>query len=159
MNKENNVFYWLPCAVVFVSTAYEDQRDIMTATAMFVSEKEPLLAISVAKDHLTEKLISQSGKFTLIIAAEDQRQLAMQVGSLKGAAEDKFERFSIKASPGSKGPALIPDGAAAWMECEVESTSDIKGYRLFTGRVVQQNDTGSPPMVWHKDGFFSLNKI
>ena len=159
MNYENNVFYWLPCAVVFVSTAYEDQRDIMTATAMFVSEKEPLLAISVAKDHLTEKLISQSGKFTLIIAAEDQRQLAMQVGSLKGAAEDKFERFSIKASPGSTGQALIPDGAAAWMECEVESTSDIKGYRLFTGRVVQQNDTGSPPMVWHKDGFFSLNKI
>jgi flavin reductase (DIM6/NTAB) family NADH-FMN oxidoreductase RutF len=37
MNKENNVFYWLPCAVVFVSTAHEDKRDIMTATAMFLS--------------------------------------------------------------------------------------------------------------------------
>ena len=50
MNKENNVFSWLPCSVVFVSTAHEDKRDIMTATAMFVSEKEPLLVISVAKD-------------------------------------------------------------------------------------------------------------
>jgi flavin reductase (DIM6/NTAB) family NADH-FMN oxidoreductase RutF len=159
MNKENNVFYWLPCAVVFVSTAHEDKRDIMTATAMFVSEKEPLLAISVAKDHLTEQLISQSGKFTLVIAAEDQKQLAMQAGSLKGTAEDKFERFSIKASPGDTGQALIPDGAAAWMECEVESTSDIKGYRLFMGRVVQQNDSGRPPLVWHQDRFFSLNKI
>ena len=159
MNKENNVFYWLPCAVVFVSTAHEDKRDIMTATAMFVSEKEPLLVISVAKDHLTEQLISQSGKFTLVIAAADQRQLAMQVGSLKGAEEDKFERFSIKASPGNTSQALIPDGAAAWMECEVENTSDIKGYRLFTGRVVDQNDTGRPPLVWHQDGFFSLNKV
>ena len=159
MNKQDNVFYWLPCAVVFVSTAHEDKRDIMTATAMFVSEKEPLLAISVAKGHLTEQLISQSGKFTLVIAAEDQRQLAMQVGSLKGAGEDKFERFSIKASPGNTGQALIPDGTAAWMECEVESTSDIKGYRLFTGRVVNQNDTGRPPLVWHQDGFFSLNKV
>jgi flavin reductase (DIM6/NTAB) family NADH-FMN oxidoreductase RutF len=159
MNKENNVFYWLPCAVVFVSTAHEDKRDIMTATAMFVSEKEPLLVISVAKDHLTEKLISQSGKFTLVIAAADQRQLAMQVGSLKGAEEDKFERFSIKAGPGNTGQALIPDGAAAWMECEVENTSDIKGYRLFTGRVVDQNNTGKPPLVWHQDGFFSLNKV
>jgi len=159
MNKQDNVFYWLPCAVVFVSTAHEDKRDIMTATAMFVSEKEPLLAISVAKGHLTEQLISQSGKFTLVIAAEDQRQLAMQVGSLKGAEEDKFERFSIKASPGNTGQALIPDGTAAWMECEVESTSDIKGYRLFTGRVVNQNDTGRPPLVWHQDGFFSLNKV
>jgi flavin reductase (DIM6/NTAB) family NADH-FMN oxidoreductase RutF len=159
MDKENNVFYWLPCAVVFVSTAHEDRRDIMTATAMFVSEKEPLLLISVAKDHLTERLISQSGKFTLVIAAEDQKQLAMQVGSLKGAEEDKFKRFSIKVSPGDTGQALVPDGAAAWMECEVESTSDIKGYRLFMGRVVQKNDTGRPPLVWHEDGFFSLNKI
>ena len=157
MSNENNVFYWLPCSVVFVSTAHEDKRDIMTATAMFVSEKEPLLVISVAKDHLTEKLISQSGKFTLVIAGDDQRQLAMQIGSLKGAEEDKFERFSIKASPGNTGQALIPDGAAAWMECEVESTEEIKGYRLFIGRVVNQNDTGKPPLVWHKDKFFNLN--
>jgi flavin reductase (DIM6/NTAB) family NADH-FMN oxidoreductase RutF len=126
---------------------------------MFVSEKEPLLLISVAKEHLTERLISQSGKFTLVIASEDQKRLAMQVGSLKGAAEDKFERFSIKASPGNTGRALIPDGTAAWMECEVESTSDIKGYRLFIGRVVQQNDSGRSPLVWHRDGFFSLNKV
>ena len=159
MNEKNNVFYWLPCSVVFISTAHEDKRDIMTATAMFVSEKEPLLVISVAKDHLTEKLISQSGKFTLVIAGDDQRTLAMQVGSLKGAEEDKFESFSIKAGPGDTGQALIPDGAAAWMECEVESSSEIKGYRLFTGRVVNQNDTGKTPLVWHKDGFFSLNKI
>jgi flavin reductase (DIM6/NTAB) family NADH-FMN oxidoreductase RutF len=81
----------------------------------------------------------------------------MQVGSLKGAEGDKFERFSIKASPGNTGQALIPDGAAAWMECEVETTSDIKGYRLFIGRVVNQNDSGKPPLVWHKDQFFKLN--
>jgi flavin reductase (DIM6/NTAB) family NADH-FMN oxidoreductase RutF len=159
MNEENNVFYWLPCSVVFVSTAHEDERDIMTATAMFVSEKEPLLVISVAKEHLTEKLIMQSGKFTLVIAGADQRQLAMQVGSLKGTEQDKFERFSIKASPGNTGQALIPDGAAAWMECEVESTEEIKGYRLFMGRVVNQNDTGKTPLVWHKDRFFSLKQI
>lgn len=157
MNKQNNVFYWLPCSVVFISTAHEEKRDIMTATAMFVSEKEPLLIISVAKDHLTEQLISQSGKFTLVIAAEDQKQLAMQVGSLKGAEEDKFERFSIKASPGDTSQALIPNGAAAWMECEVESTSDIKGYRLFTGRVVEQNDSGRSPLVWYQNEFFKLN--
>ena len=157
MSNENNVFYWLPCSVVFVSTAHADKKDIMTATAMFISEKEPLLVISVAKDHLTEKLISQSGKFTLIIAGNDQRQLAMQIGSLKGATEDKFERFSIGASSGNTGQALIPDGAAAWMECEVESTQEIKGYRLFLGRVVNQNDTGKSPLVWHKDKFFNLN--
>ena len=157
MNKENNVFYWLPCSVVFVSTAYEDKRDIMTATAMFVSEKEPLLVISVAKDHLTERLIKQSGKFTLVIAGTDQQKLAMQVGSAKGEDIDKFERFAIQASQGEGSPALIPQGAAAWMACEVESTQEIKGYRLFMGRVLNQYDSGEPPLVWHKNNFFKLH--
>ena len=160
MNNENNVFYWLPCSVVFVSTAHEDRQDIMTATAMFVSEKEPLLMISVAKGHLTEQLINKSGKFTLIIAGEDQRQLAMKVGSTKGDAADKFEKFSISTESGEPGSALIPEGvAAAWMVCNVESSQDIKGYRLFIGRVVDQHDTGRPPLVWQKDGFFGLKPI
>ena len=156
MNKENDVFYWLPCSVVLVSTAHGKQRDIMTATAMFVSEKEPLLAISVAKNHLTKKLIEQSGKFTLVIAGEGQKQLAMQVGSAKGEAVDKFDKYSIKATPGRAGNALIPEGSAAWMECTVESSREIKSYQIFIGRVVEQQDTGKAPLVWHKDGFFGL---
>ncbi len=160
MSNENNVFYWLPCPVVFVSTAHEDRRDIMTATAMFVSEKEPLLMISVAKGHLTEQLINKSGKFTLIIAGEDQRQLAMKVGSTKGDAADKFEKFSISTESGEPGNAPIPEGvAAAWMICDVESSQDINGYRLFIGRVVDQHDTGKPPLVWQKDKFFGLKPV
>ena len=160
MSNENNVFYWLPCSVVFVSTAHEDRQDIMTATAMFVSEKEPLLMISVAKGHLTEQLINKSGKFTLVIAGEDQRQLALKVGTTKGDAADKFEKFSIDTESGEPGNSLIPEGvAAAWMVCDVESSQDIKGYRLFIGRVVDQHDTGKPPLVWQKDGFFGLKPV
>jgi flavin reductase (DIM6/NTAB) family NADH-FMN oxidoreductase RutF len=158
MDRENNVFYWLPCAVVFVSTSHENKRDIMTATAMFVSEKEPLVLISVAQNHLTEKLISQSGKFTLVIAGENQKELAMQVGSMKGDEVDKFANFSIKTLSGeSENP--VPEGAAAWMACNVESSHDIKGYRIFIGRVVDQKDLEALPMVWQKDGFFGLNPL
>ena len=159
MNKAPDVFYWLPCTVVFVSTAHEDQRDIMTATAMFVSEKEPLIMISVAKDHLTEKLINKSGKFTLVIAGDDQRNLAMKIGVTKGDAADKFEKFSIPILSGHSGSAPVPEGAAAWMECNVESSQDIKGYRLFIGRVVDQHDTGNPPLIWQRDGFFGLKPV
>jgi len=159
MTNENNVFYWLPCSVVFVSTAHQGQRDIMTATAMFVSEKEPLLMISVAKDHLTEQLINQSGRFTLVIAGDDQRKLAMQIGVTKGDVADKFEKFSIPTLSGHPGSAPVPEGAAAWMECKVESSQDIKGYRLFIARVVDQHDSGTPPLLWHKDKFFGLKPI
>ena len=159
MRSDDNVFYWLPCSVVFVSTAHGGKRDIMTATAMFVSEKEPLLMISVAKDHLTEQLIDRSGKFTLVIAGEDHRQLAMKVGSTKGEASDKFDKFSIPIINGAAGDAPVPDGAAAWMICDVENSQDIKGYRLFIGRVVAQHDTGAPPLVWQKDKFFGLKPL
>ncbi len=157
MNRVDNVFYWLPCAVVFVSTAHGDRRDIMTANAMFVSEKEPLLVISVAQDHLTDQLIRQSGKFTLVIAGEDQKKLAAQAGSSKGEQVDKFEQFSIKTITSDENEALVPEGAAAWMACEVESSQDIKGYRIYIGRVVDQKDLNVSPLVWQKDTYFSLN--
>jgi flavin reductase (DIM6/NTAB) family NADH-FMN oxidoreductase RutF len=156
MIREKNVFYWLPCAVVFISTAHGDRRDIMTANAMFVSEKEPLLLISVSQGHLTDQLISQSGKFTLVIAGEDQKKLAAQAGSSKGEQADKFEEFSIKSINSGENEALVPEGAAAWMACEVESTQEIKGYRLYIGRVVDQEDLGTSPLVWQKDSYFSL---
>ena len=157
MDKENNVLYWLPCSVVFVCTAHEGARDIMTATAMFVSEKEPLLAISVAQGHLTEKLINQSGTFTLVIAGNEHKQLAIQVGSVKGEAQDKFEKFKISTEKTVSAP--IPKGSAAWMECKVENSHEIKGYRIFIGRVVNQEDLKRPPLVWHKDGFFGLQTV
>lgn len=159
MSRENEVFYWLPCSVVFVSTTHEDKRDIMTATAMFVSEKEPLILISVARDHLTEKLINQSGKFTLVIAGENHKELAVQVGSIKGEDVDKFEHFGINTLITGGSDALIPEGAAAWMICYVESTQDIRGYRLFIGRVADQTDLGTPPLVWQKDDFFGLKAL
>ena len=157
MDRENNVFYWLPCSVVFVCTAHGKTRDIMTATAMFVSEKEPLLAISVAQEHLTEKLINQSGKFTLVIAGIEHKQLAMKVGIIKGEAADKFEKFKIQTEKTTGTP--IPKGSAAWLECQVENSHEIKGYRIFIGRVVNQEDLKRSPLVWHKDGFFDLQPV
>ncbi|MBW2412484.1 MAG: flavin reductase family protein [Deltaproteobacteria bacterium] len=159
MNRVDNVFYWLPCAVVFVSTTHGDKRDIMTANAMFVSEKEPLLAISVAQDHLTDQLIRQSGRFTLVIAGEGQQKLAAQAGSSKGEQIDKFEQFSIKTINSDENEALVPEGSAAWMACEVESSQDIKGYRIYIGRVVDQQDLNVSPLVWQKDAYFSLKQV
>ena len=159
MNRVDNVFYWLPCAVVFVSTAHGDRRDIMTANAMVVSEKEPLLIISVAQDHLTDQLIRQSGKFTVVMAGEDQKKLAAQAGSVKGEQVDKFEKFSIKTINSDQNEPLVPEGAAAWMACEVESSQDIKGYRIYIGRVVDQQDLNVSPLVWQKDAYFSLKQV
>jgi len=159
MNDEPMASYWLPCSVVFVSTAYEGKGDIMTATAMFVSEKEPLLAISIAKNHLTEKLIEKSGEFILAIASEAQKDLVWQLGSVRGEEGDKFTRFSISAQEYQPGKPRIPEGSAAWMACQVVSKQDVDDYRLVIARVVDQKDLGNPPLAWQKNGLFTLKAL
>lgn len=159
MTATNNVFQWLPCPVVFICTAYENQRDIMTATAMFVSETEPLITVSVALGHQTDQLISASGRFFVALAATDQKKLAFQLGSTRGAKEDKYSRFSINTLPPETGENLIPTGVSAWMKCAVEHSETIKGYRIVTGRVIQGGDLGRPPLIWHRDALWRLSSV
>jgi flavin reductase (DIM6/NTAB) family NADH-FMN oxidoreductase RutF len=159
MNDKEMASHWLPCSVVFVATAYEGKRDIMTATAMFVSEKEPLLAISIAKNHLTDQLIEKSGEFILAIASKSQSDLVWQLGSIKGDEEDKFTRFSISTFEYQPGKALIPEGSAAWMACQAVSKQDVDGYHLVIARVVDQKDLGNPPLVWQKNALFTLKTL
>lgn len=156
MTADMKVFHWLPCPVVFICTTHNDQRDIMTGTAMFVSEKEPLLTISVATGNLTEKLINASGTFVLALAADTQSKLAIQLGSAKGDQVDKYARFAVDTLPENVGHGLVPEGVSAWMTCQVESDMEIKGYRVFTGRVNAGEDLGLPPLVWCQDAFWKL---
>jgi len=152
------VFNWLPCPVVLITSAHGDQKDIMTATAMFVSEKEPLVQVSVALNHLTEKLILASHRFTLVLAGGGQQILATQVGGTKGADTDKFSKFAIALEPGVPDDVLVPAGAAAGMACRVENTTQINGYRLFIGRVADQGLFNRPPLIWRNNRFFTLEE-
>lgn len=156
MSNHKPPSHWLPCPVTFISTEAEKQRDIMTATAMFVEEKENLIAVCVARGHLTVKLIEKARGFTLVLAAEDQADLARKLGSVKGLDEDKFEKFGIRTLPGRPGKPLIPEGASAWMDCEMVSQHDAGGALLYTAKVVDQKDLGRPPLVWQKDRYFGL---
>src|SRR5574340_822906 len=102
----------LSCPVVFVSTLHEGQRDIMLATAMFVSEKEPLLVVSVAKGHLTSQLIDKSGGFTVAVSADDQEDLYEQLIGIKGSNIDKFKAIPISTLPADPAKPLIPKGSS-----------------------------------------------
>jgi flavin reductase (DIM6/NTAB) family NADH-FMN oxidoreductase RutF len=157
MKTTNDLFQWLPCPVVFICTAHENQRDIMTASAMFVSEKEPLLTVSVGEKHLTNRLISASGRFVVAIASINQKKLAIQLGSTKGEKSDKYTRFSIPTLPKNAGDGLVPTGVSAWMKCSVKTSETIKNYRVITGRVVQSGNLAKPPLVWHRDALWQLS--
>jgi len=149
----------LPCPVVFISTAHENQRDIMVATTMFVSEKEPLLAVSLAKGHRTLKLIEKSGEFTLIAVSEGQTDLYKQLTGVSSEEPDKFAALSIATLPASPSKALIPEGSAAWFDCKPVAKQEIEGYVVIIARVTDHKDLGKPPLVWQTDRLYSLKAV
>ena len=159
MNTGENIFNWLTCPVVFICSKRGSEKDIMTGTAMFVSEKEPLLSISVAQGHMTERLITESGSFVLALAAESQKKLAIQVGSSRGDQLDKYHHFGIKTLSEEQGSGLVPEDSAAWMKCRVEHVHTIKGYQVILGRVENYGDLDQPPLIWRDHGFFKLTPL
>ena len=156
MNQPMSVFRWLPCPVVFICSAHHDRRDIMTATAMFVSEKEPLLTVSVAIGHLTDQLIDASGEFVLAIASTSQKQLAVELGSSRGETGDKYARFDVRCLAGVPAAAGVPEDSAAWMRCQVEHLQEIPGYTVRIARVTESGHLDRPPLLWKEDAFFGL---
>ena len=156
MNQQMSVFRWLPCPVVFICSAHENRRDIMTATAMFVSEKEPLLTISVARGHLTDRLIEAAGEFVLAIASTSQEQLAVELGSSRGEEQDKYARFDVRCLAGIAAAAGVPEDSAAWMRCRVEQRQEIPGYTVRIARVTESGHLDRSPLVWKEDAFFGL---
>lgn len=159
MSNQKPPSHWLPCPVTFICTEADDQRDIMTATAMFVQERENLLIVSVARDHLTAKLIAKARRFTLAVAAEDQADLARKLGSVRGLDEDKYEKFDIKVLPSRPGKPPVPEGSSAWMDCELVGEHETDQYLLFSSTVVAQEDLGRPPLLWRKDSYYSLRDV
>lgn len=157
--KTSLASHLLSCPVVFISTLYGNQRDIMVATAMFVSEKEPILVVSVAKGHLTSQLIEKAGGFTAIAASEGQEDLYEQLVNLRSSDADKFKALSISTLPGEPAKPLIPKGAAAWFECKTAAKQEIDNYQIITARVTGYEDLGNPPLVWQNEGLFSLKPL
>jgi flavin reductase (DIM6/NTAB) family NADH-FMN oxidoreductase RutF len=159
MTNTDNVFNWLSCPVVFICTRHGHERDIMTATAMFVSEKEPLLVVSVAEGHLTARLMEASGQFTAAMASETQQKLAIQLGSTRGDKLDKYDHFKIPTLDDDSADGLVPADSAAWLKCSVEDIHSIRGYRVITGRVEAQMDLERPPLIWQQNSFFKLAPV
>jgi len=159
METQNRIFGWLPCPVVFVSTVSGDKRDIMTGTAMFVSEKEPLVAVSLSKNRLTSQLLEEAGEFVIAIASTGQEELAEKLGGMKGSEVDKFKELAIEELTTTEGKPTVPAESAAWMICRVESAQDVHGYRHVIARVVEEMDLGRLPMVWHRYRYCSLTDL
>ncbi len=149
----------LPCSVVILSASADNSQGAMTATAMYVSQVPPLIAVSVSKTFATYQLIEKSKEFAINVIADNQLDLAQKFGSVHGYEVDKFREFGIATESSSKIGTPLVSGCFANIECQVKSSLwDVEGnHAIYIGEVVgfKMNDE-LKPLVWLHNRYFRV---
>lgn len=149
----------LPCSVVILSAQSDKNQGAMTASAMFVSEVPPLIAVSVSKAFSTYQIIEKSRQFAINIISDGQIELANKLGSSHGQDSDKFSKFNIITEPASKIKAPLISGCFANIECQVRTSLwDVEGnHAIYIGEVVAfKMNKNLGPLVWLNNKFFRV---
>jgi len=158
MNPSRPAVYGLvPCATVLLTVATAARRDAMTATAVFVSERPPMLSVSLANHLLTRRLIDEAGEFVVNLAATDQAELATKLGSTHGVEVDKFSAFGLVTEPAEAVAAPRIAGSYASLDCKVAGSFAAGDYTVYVCDVAAYAvDESRRPLVWHQGSYFPI---
>ncbi len=140
---------------VTVITTLRDGEPVGMAVNSFtsVSLDPPLIAFCAARGSTTWDHIEQAGHFCVNVLCCDQAELSHRFAS-RGA--DRFAGVAWTPAP-SGAPKL--SGAAAWLDCELESRIDAGDHVIALGRVRDHDATPeSVPLVFFR-GDYQLPRI
>jgi flavin reductase (DIM6/NTAB) family NADH-FMN oxidoreductase RutF len=151
----------LPCSVVIVTAAHRDERGAATATATFVCQTPPLIAISLSNSSATRGLIDKSGEFAVNVITEKQMETAKRLGRQNGHADDKLAQLGIPSlSAAAIHAPLLPDCFANY-ECKVKTCfalADGKQYILVGEVIASRTNQELRPVIWWKNSYFKVGQ-
>jgi rubredoxin/flavin reductase (DIM6/NTAB) family NADH-FMN oxidoreductase RutF len=111
---------------------------------------EPLMvAVSLNKDCLTHRYISESRVFSISILAEDTpTPFIGRFGFRSGRDINKFEKLNCRT--GQTGAPIVLENTVAFLEAEVTGSVDIVTHTLFIAKIVscETLDETRPPMTY-----------
>jgi flavin reductase (DIM6/NTAB) family NADH-FMN oxidoreductase RutF len=149
----------IPSSVVLLTAGNKESHDAMTATAMFVAEKVPLITISLSKKSTCHELIEKTGECALNVASVEQVDLARKLGATHGKAKDKFRAFGIKTEKATKISVPLIAGSYANLECMVLTSYPASNYIVYLVEVVAfKANEKLAPIAWLKDRYFSVDR-
>jgi flavin reductase (DIM6/NTAB) family NADH-FMN oxidoreductase RutF len=149
----------LPCSVVIVSAKAENHQGAMTATAMYMSQVPPLIAVSISKTSATYQLIEKSKEFAINVIADNQQHLTKQFGSVHGYEVDKFKESGISTESASKISAPLILGCFANLECQVKNALwEVEGnHAIYIAEVIAfKSNEKLKPVVWLNNQYFEV---
>ncbi len=151
-----------PGPVVLVSSAWKQQRDIMTLGWHMVLEFSPsLLACCISSANHSFALLRRSKQCVINLPTADLVDTVVGIGNTSGADLDKFAHFGLTAVPATHLAAPLIAECYASFECRLHDGSQIGKHGLFVWEVVKAHVAASPkrPRTLHYrgDGRFMLS--
>jgi flavin reductase (DIM6/NTAB) family NADH-FMN oxidoreductase RutF len=144
-----------PGPVVLLSSAWQDERNIMTMGWHMVMEFEPsLLGCYIwTRDHSRE-LVRKSRECVINLPTADIAAIVVKIGNTSGRDIDKFAEFRLTAVAGARVAAPLIAECFASFECRVVDDSLIDKYSLFVLEVVKAHVATAPkyPRTLHYRG-------
>jgi flavin reductase (DIM6/NTAB) family NADH-FMN oxidoreductase RutF len=139
--------------VFVIATEYQDQLRGFTATWVSqVSYDQPIVMISVAKEHETYPLIVGANMYAVNVLGSTQSDLARHFGHKKPRVDEvDLDYFCQEEGR----PVPILKDALAVLICHVISSFDVKDHTLFVAEVVDADvcHDGVPLIFWSKNGY------
>lgn len=134
-------FYKLlhPCMTVLVVSVSKDGKPNVMACAwnMPVSEEPPLIAIAIGRESYTNRLIKESGEFTVNIPGQELLEAIWICGTRSGRSVDKFKLANLSPERARRVKPPIIRECVAHLECKLRSCVDAGECTVFIGEVLE----------------------
>ena len=111
-----------------------------------VAHHPTTLWVSIATNSYTHELIQASGRFSLAVLHQKQKQIAEQCGSVSGRARDKCAGLNLYRSSDS---FLYLSDALASISCEVRTKHLVDNHTLFIANILSAESDSKSSLRRH----------
>ncbi len=151
-----------PGPIVLVSSAWKDEKNIMTMGWHMIMEFEPsLIGCYIWSANHSFNMIKKSKACVINIPTAEIATKVVKIGNCSGRDVNKFESFKLTPLSGEKVNVPLIKECYANFECELVDSSLIKKYSLFVLKVVKAHVAISPPFPktihYRGDGLFMIS--
>ena len=147
--------YLEPGPIVLVSSAHDDQVNIMTMGWHTVMEFTPsLIGCVISNANHSFEMIRQSRQCVINLPTTKLTDIVVGIGNTTGAEIDKFQHFGLTAEKATKVEAPLIVECHANFECRLHDDALVEKYNFFIFEVVRAHVAASPkhPETLHYTG-------
>jgi len=154
--------YLEPGPIVLLSSAWQDQSNIMTLGWHTILEFSPsLVGLMISHGNHSHRLIRESGECVINLPTTALTDAVVGIGNTTGAEIDKFAHFGLTARVGTEVPAPLIEECHANFECRLYDDALVDRYGFFIFEIVKAHVATTPkhPETLHYtgDGVFMVS--